>query len=221
MDKSITFSTATEMHYHLSGDNDSDTVYLVLHGVMEKGSRMLRRMQEALPEDSLILAPDGPFPIPTKMETGYKVRYAWYFFDNIKNIYVIDYEYSANLLVNLLKALNFDHKKLVIIGYSQGGYLAPFVAQKSPQTKYIIGLACVFKQDLLPEKLTIPFTLVHGRQDSMVSYSGAFSNFEIISKYNKDCHFQTLENTDHFYNELFADTVTKINSKKIKTSSPS
>ena len=211
--------TPTEMHYHLSGDINSDTVFLVLHGVMEKGSRMMRRMQQALPENALILAPDGPFPIPTKMKTGYKVRYAWYFFDNIKNIYVIDYQYSTNLLVNLLKALNFDKKQLVIIGYSQGGYLAPFVAQKSPQVKYIIGLACVFKQDLLAEKLTIPFTLVHGRQDSMVSYNGSFSNFEIISKYNKNCYFRSLENTDHYYNDCFADAVSKILSEKIKISS--
>lgn len=215
MANSITFSSPVEMQYHLSGDINSDTVYLALHGVMERGSRMLRRMHDALPKDSLILAPDGPFPIPTKMKTGYKVRYAWYFYDNIKNIYVIDYEYSSNLLVNLLQALELDSKKLVIIGYSQGGYLAPFVAQKIPQTQYIIGLACVFKENLLSDKITTPFTLVHGRQDNMVSYSGSYSNYEIISQYNHKCDFITLENTDHFYNDSFAKAVTKIQSEKI------
>ena len=180
MHNSINIQTTTDVHYHLQGNLQSDKVYLALHGVMEKGSKMLRRISDVLPKDALILAPDGPFPIPIKNENGYNVCYAWYFYDNIKNIYLIDYEYSANLLHNLLVELQLDKKDLIIIGYSQGGYLAPFVAQKCSQAKYIIGLACVLKEDLFASKLTIPFSLVHSKTDKMVSYEGSKKYFDML-----------------------------------------
>jgi predicted esterase len=208
--KSTNITIPTNIQYHLRGDLNSSTVFLGLHGVLEKGSKMLRRLSEVLPEDALMLTPDGPFPIPIKEENGYKVRYAWYFYDNIKDIYVVDYEYASRLIKELLISLKLENKDLVIIGYSQGGYLAPFVAEKCSQTTYIIGLACVFKENLLSKRLTLPFSQVHSRIDKMVSFQGSHDHFNIISKYNNSGEFISLENEGHFYNDKYSEILSNI-----------
>ncbi len=200
---STQIETQIKVQFHLTGNRESQNLFLVLHGFMEKGSKMLRRMQKALPKDALILSPNGPFPLPEKTNTGHKVRYAWYFYDNIKNEYLVDYQHSANLLLQLLIDLQFEKKKLTIIGYSQGGYLAPFLAEKCENIQQIIAIACVMKEEFLQSSISCPLTQIHAKDDKMVSYEKALSHFKSIEESHSKNQFITLESAGHFYNQQY------------------
>lgn len=203
-------SSPFPISYSLEGDMNSDHLYILLHGFMEKASKMVRRMRPLLPQNSLVLAPNGPFPLPEKSPSGYKVRYAWYFFDNIKNEYLIDYEFPTTLLKNLVIELGLANKKVTIIGYSQGGYLAPFLSMKLPKMERIIGMACVFKENLFPQELSCPYIQIHSEDDKMVSYEGSKSHFDSLNEKDKNGTFVTLKSAGHLYNEQYQEALKKL-----------
>ena len=59
----------------------------------------------------------------------------------------------SDFLFNTLKNLNLLNKELFIIGYSQGGYLAPFVGLKCPNTSAVIGINCNYKTEFFNQKI--------------------------------------------------------------------
>jgi len=93
-------------------------VILLLHGYGEKAQKIFKRLIEYLPKDSLVIAPNGPFPLPVKTEDGYKLSFAWYFFDPIKDKFFIDYELPSELLKNFYQQLDLPDLPLTIIGRS-------------------------------------------------------------------------------------------------------
>lgn len=200
--KRILCHTVTD--YILTGNQDNETLYLLLHGFNETGEKMVKRVSNLLPEDSLILAPNGNFPLPEKsVDGGYNVKFAWYFFDNTTNSYFIDYDLPSEILINLIKALGFDGKKLIIIGYSQGGYLAPFVGLKSNKTTKVIGMACVFRHKLFDKTPNFPLIGIHGKNDLMVSLEGAKKSIEEMKSSHFDVTFLELVDSGHRFDHNF------------------
>lgn len=148
-------------------------VLLLLHGFNERAKRILRNISSILPQDMAILAPNAPFPLPQRIknETGefYKIGFAWYFFDDIKEEFYIDYEYPVQWLKSLLNTLKLNHRPIIILGYSQGGYLAPFIAQSLENCAGVIGVHCRFRDDLLrAEPQAYPLYSLHAELDDKV-----------------------------------------------------
>jgi predicted esterase len=148
-------------------------VILLLHGFNERAKRILRNTSSILPEDLSILAPNAPFPLPQKVksEAGdyYKIGFAWYFFDDIKEEFYIDYQYPVDWLKSLLQSLHLYDREIIVVGYSQGGYLAPFIAQALPACIGVIGVHCRFRDDLLQTTPPqYPLFSLHAEQDDKV-----------------------------------------------------
>ena len=86
---------------------------------------------------------------------------------------------------------------LTIIGYSQGGYLAPFVGEKIPQTKHVIGVNCRFRFDKLPDKLNFKIDGIHGEQDENVDPLRAKESFGVLKDRGASGGFYIVEKEGH------------------------
>lgn len=185
-------------------------VILLLHGYGEKAQKIFKRLIEYLPKDSLVIAPNGPFPLPVKTEDGYKLSFAWYFFDPIKDKFFIDYELPSELLKNFYQQLDLPNLPLTIIGYSQGGYLSPLVGAKIPQTNHVIGINCRFRYDKLENGINFKLDGIHGKLDEVVDPNRAKESFEILKKRGIKGNFYFIENEGHLLSEPIKEKIQEL-----------
>src|SRR5262249_30506365 len=120
---------------------------VLLHGYEESGSRIFEKLKDAMPEDAAVLAPNGPFPIPRRSDGGYRMGFSWYFYDASTDEYFIDMEIGVGFVTRLVEELGLSALPTTLIGFSQGGYIAPFVGQALRSVDRVMGLGSQFLKD--------------------------------------------------------------------------
>lgn len=193
--------------YREGARTDSDAPFiLLLHGFNERAQRIYRKTIEAIPENLTLVVPNAPFPMPRRVHDSagdfYKVGYAWYFYDDLKDQFLIDYSYPSDWLKSLLKSLSLENRPMTIIGYSQGGYLAPFVAQACQNTQKVIGINCRFRDDMLKQNPpAYPLYALHGDQDDKVCPIRAKASFENLKAHGYQGDFKLITGNGHEINQ--------------------
>ena len=103
---------------------------LVLHGFSDHARSVKKRLLGRDPLNGChIFVPNGLFPSPTKSENEFREGYAWYFRDPVSGKQMISPEFAAKSLVKLIQQVGFGHLEWTILGFSQGGFFAPFVVK--------------------------------------------------------------------------------------------
>ncbi len=143
-------------------------LFILLHGYMQSGKHIARQLEDALPSDAEVLAINGPFPIPRKSEEGLKLGYSWYFYNPKTDELVIDMKTSIEFIKGAIAALGFESLPKTLVGYSQGGYLAPFVARELSHVSRLIALNAEVLDDELEGQLGFRVDSIHGAKDEIV-----------------------------------------------------
>ena len=159
---------AWDASYQLKFPSHSRRLLILLHGFQQTGGDIMKMLESVLPPDTAILAPDAPFPIPQKHAGGYRAAYSWYFFDPANEHYLHDMSLACRYLSTLVSELGLRDLSTCILGFSQGGYLAPHVGLQLTNTKQIIGVNCRFRSEALTRKLPFLVDGVNGEQDLIV-----------------------------------------------------
>lgn len=214
-----------------NGAKDFNKVFLLLHGYSESGFKIYKRLGHKIDqsrEKSLVLAPDGLFPMPKAFPLDTKIAktkeellqgYAWYFYHAATDQFLIDYVVPAQCLANwiekLLKENGLSSSDLVIIGYSQGGYLAPFLGEALTEMglppQKVIGLNCSFRADRLKETPSFPLYQIQGKEDTIIDTQLAFDRFQKLKDSGlKEGEFLWLEGCDHKLMPSLSDLCLKI-----------
>jgi predicted esterase len=191
------FSSFAQLEGMVRRSDKPREVILLLHGLGERGKRIFRKLLPHLPNDALIIAPNGPFPISRNKEGRTDFGHSWYFYDKHEAKYFINQDLAKFWLRDLLKIENPDGLPVSIIGFSQGGYLAPLVGNEVKETKLVIGLACEFRTTLIHEKPLFPMVAIHGELDKIVTMTSALSEIEKLKKLNISVEWHALPDTGH------------------------
>ena len=145
---------------------------LFLHGYTDSARSFLKRAWPERAPEYDVLAPNGPFPVPVKSEAGYKPAYAWYFLDESPRAAVektgIPPAVSIEMLLHLIQHLGLDDHEKVIVGFSQGGLLAPRLALKLKNVRRIIGIGTNYQSPDYAKIPHIPVDAIHGDKDSVL-----------------------------------------------------
>jgi predicted esterase len=184
---------------------------LLLHGLNERGLRIYRKLIKYLPEDSHVLAPNAPYPIARSKPDRIDFGYSWYFYDRMNSSYPIDQSWSISILSELVKMKNPDKLPVIIIGFSQGGYLAPILAcAMENQVEQIIGIGCEFRDRLIQESPQFSLTSIHGTDDMTVTPSMAQEQIELLKKRDIIVDSYVLPDTKHEINSSVVLTIKNI-----------
>lgn len=175
-------------------------VILLLHGFCEKGATIYKRLGDKINQllnnnhqDVLILAPNGLYPIlkehPFGPASGHNKKaenllrgYSWYFYHQSSDSFLIDYKVPAETLGHWINNILPSELPVTIVGYSQGGYLAPFVGLELKNPKKIIGVNCSFREEMLPKVPYFPMYLIQGREDRVIDTELSYLRFEKIKE---------------------------------------
>lgn len=182
-------------------DNPKEVI-LLLHGLGERGKRIFRKLLPYLSKDALIIAPNGPFPIQRNKQKTVEFGHSWYFYDKIEKKYFINQDLAKFWLRDLLKIENPNSLPVTIIGFSQGGYLAPLAGKEIVETKLIIGLACEFRTTLIQEKLPFEMVAVHGEDDEIIPPSMAKNEIALLKDIGIDVDFHSVKGGHEITSEM-------------------
>lgn len=195
------FRWAYEAHAISDGvvrrSTEAKEVILLLHGLSERGRRIYRKLFPYLPPEAIILAPNAPYPLPTVKTDRMDYGYTWYFFDRFTREYYIPMDVAISSLLAILKIENPQNLPVTIIGFSQGGYLAPVLSRQIPLVKKVIGIGCEFKPNLVGANFTHPLYAIHGENDSIILPEEAQAHLE-----NLECQWHLIPETGHEINSL-------------------
>lgn len=172
-------------------------VYLLLHGFKQTGSFIFDSLKSQLPEDCAVIAPNGPFHIPVEKDDGYHMRFAWYFFDPIRKSYFVDYKPAAEFIKSILIEMNLVKTPVTVIGYSQGGYLAPKVAELIPSVDTVIGLACAFRNQHFDVRKSVMIHQINSNSDPIIDFDGAKDEFQKLRERGNLGRFVELDGVGH------------------------
>lgn len=186
---------------------------LLLHGFEETGARLLSKLKSILPDDAVIVAPNALFPIPRRAETGYKLGYSWYIYDPVTGEYIIDMSPALEFLRNAVAQLGYAELPKRVIGFSQGGYLAPFAAQSLGKTTQVIGLACEYLGDELEGPTAFRIDGVHGEKDEVVPAAEARATHAALGTRANGGELIVLEASGHRIDDEMRDAVSLLLTK--------
>jgi predicted esterase len=168
------------------GGTPPEELILLLHGFAETGERLLRKLAPAIEaarneppllERTLVLAPNAPFLMPHKTERGYGATYSWYFYSPENDEYVIDMAPATEFLRSGLERLGLLALPKRIIGFSQGGFLAPVAAPRLGSVRQLIAIGTEILVDEIPGGIPagVPYRVdqIHGAQDTSVNPEAA------------------------------------------------
>lgn len=196
-------------------DSDYDEVILLLHGYSEDAKRIYKRLGRKLNDElgenskTLIIAPNGLYPLPRSFPLDKKITeaedllqgFAWYFFHAGSNTFLIDYQIPAETLGQWCEELTKGTLPLTIIGYSQGGYLAPFlgfnVFERGVNLKRVIGINCSFREDIMEKAPQFRMDLLQGSEDTIIDTKLAKERFDNLIKRGMKGHYESIDGADH------------------------
>ena len=188
------------LHYQLQGDEQNNRLFILLHGYGQNSGDVMT-LASSLPKNSLILAPDGPFPLGKKKMFKNPVNFAWYFYDATSDSFYIDYELPATLVATLVKDLNLIQLPTTIIGFSQGGYLAPFVGEMMKNVDHVVNISGRFRYEQLVQ-IHFRIDSIHGKDDSIVDPCRVRASHEELIKRGAEGEFHLLDGGHEINDEV-------------------
>lgn len=188
---------------------DPGQVFLLLHGYAQTGEFMYRRFSKILPADAVVVAPNGPLPIPVKKQNRWDLGFAWYLWDHYQDRYYIEEDTALDYVEQIFQAFAVPaHLPLTVIGYSQGGYLAPHVGLLFAGTKRVLGINCRFRQEKFTDvDFGFPLDAIHGENDSVVEPDRSHSNFENL---RTNGQFHLVPGADHLLGDKLINKVAEL-----------
>ncbi len=193
--------------------NGHREVILLLHGLGERGKRIFRKLLPFLPQEALIIAPNAPFPLPRNKAGRMDFGHSWYFYDKSEQKYFINQDLAKFWLRDLLKLENPQALPVTIIGFSQGGYLAPLAGLEIKETRLIIGLGCEFRTTLIHKKLPFPMHAVHGEKDEIISMASAQKEIAQLKSLDIHVNWHPVPDTGHEITTAMGNVVRSIMEK--------
>jgi predicted esterase len=156
--------------YILKPAEKPSELVILLHGYQLAGKTIFDWLSGVLPPSATVFAPNGPYPLPERVDGRYRVGFSWYFYSHQTGEYLIDETNSVSLISQGVEKLGLGGLPVRVIGYSQGGYLAPKVAVALGSVKQVIGVACRFHEDEIEGVPAFRLDAVHGEKDDVVDF---------------------------------------------------
>ncbi|MEQ1878280.1 MAG: hypothetical protein ABL958_16680 [Bdellovibrionia bacterium] len=199
-------STTIPFDPHMRKPENPKGLVLLLHGYDQMGSYMQAKLDKFIPSDWAYISPNAPFPIPHWdsvfpapgwREQGLKLGYTWYFYQSKTREYYLDMRTTLEFLACGVRDLGFGDLPKIVVGFSQGGYVAPFVAQKLTRVRQVVCLSSEFIPDELPDGLEFSLDGVFGDSDPIADIEAAKrSHGECLAKGIKG-EFHTVAGAAH------------------------
>ncbi len=202
--------TSLPIGYRHIGVSSPKLLTIFLHGYADHGGSFTRRLfPEVYPQElaqTSALIPNGPFPVPVKTEEGWREAYAWYFFDDSKQKMVISPDTAKNGVQSLIAEFGYSDVPKALVGFSQGGFLAPYLARYLTDVVSIVGIGTGYRSDYfapLKTRFSRPPSIhaIHGANDGVFPVEKAREAHRLVTDLGFSGSFHSVANSTHVASE--------------------
>lgn len=147
-------------------------VVFALHGMGQHEDLMRRWLAPLLKHPWIFCFPRGPLPYEIRMPEKMRIGYAWYVFDGDQAALRASMALASTHLLNIQDAIRkaYPTGRSAIVGFSQGGYLAPVVATNEPQRFHAAASLCGrLKHEFMPEPGNTRLAQLSGGKDASIT----------------------------------------------------
>lgn len=210
------FDFSLPIRYHLT-EKKGDGVVICLHGYQDHALSMLRRIGWWHVEPPFqVLGINGPFPVPLWTKLGFIEAYSWYFRDSATHIMLAHPMATASVLQRFVSEAGLLETPKVLFGFSQGGFLAPYLASKLENVRGIIGLGCGYSDEAFSVCPPLEVHALHGDQDERVALDNSRRDFEKIKQYGHHGTFHEIPGLTHRVEESVEPLVRTLTQQMLK-----
>lgn len=188
------------------GDKESPNV-LLLHGFLQTASGFYKKTQSAFSQSQRCVAIQAPFPVFRQRTGRYDVGYSWFFYDAASDTYLVTRDFGIQYCLEAIKRMGWKDSITQVVGYSQGGYVAPFLANHLPSVQQVTGVHCRFRHEDLGKPLGYTLNQIHGDDDQVVDPVKSKNSHSIIMEAGNRGQFYLLPETGHEISESVIDTL--------------
>lgn len=186
-------------------------VFLGLHGWGEDGGRMAARFAAQTDAPYARLFPDAPFPVEVKEDAGARIGASWYQYTGDQPAFMRALAFAEAYLRDVIRdaalGRQVDPDRVVLCGYSQGGYLAGVAAFRD-RARYlgVAGVACRIKTEALEAELAAargyPALLIHGARDRHTAVERQREACDVLLRHGVDATLHVHEGGHGFRSDL-------------------
>ncbi len=163
--------TTLPFSYRHRAVSSPKVLVMFLHGYSDHGGSFLKRLYpdgwSSAFSEAAVLVPNGPFPVPVKSEAGWREAYSWYFYREEEQRMVISPDTAILECQQLIAKFSYENTPKILVGFSQGGYLAPQLAPTIKNVQKIIGVATGYREDYYPPPSNFDLSAIHGSDDEV------------------------------------------------------
>lgn len=192
---------------HLPDDSDGSLV-VALHGMGQRVGSFTEDAVAITPPRAALIVPRGPFPFEKRRPEGPPVQaHAWYVWTGDQTAFLKSMERVSQWLLRVIDAqiaaaqqfgAELDSRRAGLVGFSQGGYLAGYLAVRNPGWfRACVVAAGRIKDEVLADAAPraaaagLRFLDVHGDQDEFVRHEACRASAERIAALGVPVDFRT------------------------------
>lgn len=148
---------------------ENSPIVLLLHGYQQTAEWIFQKLADVVPDTYEVIALDAPYLVPIQVENGpWRLGYSWFFYSTRLQWFPIPMTVGVDYVLSWARHQGVKDRIATIVGYSQGGYLAPFLAQRLPRVKQVVGVHCRFRHEDLGSAGGFRLDALHGAEDTKV-----------------------------------------------------
>ncbi len=192
---------------------------VALHG-MGMTATAFRRICRGIESGAYaVLYPEGAYPFEIRGPSGPSVGRAWYLYTGQNEEFVRQARRAERHIIRLRdgpgRANPIDPERCVIFGYSQGGYVAGYLAvRRADRFAAVVAASCRVKDEVLGRELSrargkrLRVLLLHGRRDDSVPFSFAERSRDALERAGLDVRLKASPGGHRFTRSMARDVRT-------------
>jgi len=211
MEVPFTHQSSCLLKTPVSPQEDHPPLVVALHGQGESGERHCRWIEDALPPHVALACPDGFYPLEVRRQgKPHRLGYGWYLFTGDQEAFEESLAQSEEALWRVIdeavSRLDADPEKVILSGFSQGGYLTHFAAVRAAdRLAGWVGQSCRLKDEILapwlPSVVGKPVLIQHGLEDASLPPEAAERSERALSQHKAIVTLRLYENAGHLISD--------------------
>lgn len=179
----------------------SNKTIVLLHGYRQTNSWIYKKLIDSIPQDFTVICPNAPYLVPRRNPNLMQKTYAWYFFNDNRTEYLVPIDDAVRIVGEAIEQYSPKDNEIYLVGFSQGGYLTPFIASNFKRTKKCILICARIRTEILKSQYPFQVDSIHGAKDILVNIDRSKKCYqEFISNGNVGSFYE-IEDLDHDINK--------------------
>jgi phospholipase/carboxylesterase len=202
MTRLVPFTHEVPVDLHRPDDGGDGSLVVALHGMGQSAESFAKDALPCVPERASTLIPQAPLPFEMRGAKGIRQGNGWYVYTGETESFLASMQHVEEWLLKqvdfVVRDHGFDARRVSLLGFSQGGYLAGYVGVRhATRFRRLVVAAARIKHEVLEadakraSETGLRVLHVHGDADESVAAAAARSSADALAGFGVPTEFRT------------------------------